>query len=103
MLDILSYEKLASEVGIKFLVTNLPQPLELELVEITERRATHIQEYFSLIFRGARKPVLPQQIYRLENEKFGAGELFLVPVGENQQGVEYEAAFNRLLADKRES
>ena len=99
MLDALNYEELAAMVGAKFAVTDAGAPLELELAEITERRATGRQEYFSLIFRGAPKFVLPQRIYRLEHERFGSGALFLVPVAANEQAAEYEAAFNRLLGD----
>lgn len=99
MLNVLSYEELAAQVGTKFAVTDAPVPLELELGEVTERRATARQEYFSLIFRGAREFVLPQRIYRLNHERLGAGELFLVPVGVTEEAAEYEAAFNRLLGE----
>jgi hypothetical protein len=97
MLDALSYEELAARVGTKFTVTDAPAPLELEFVEITERRATPQQEYFSLIFRGERSFVLPQKIYRLEHAELGASDLFLVPVAANGETADYEAAFNRLL------
>ena len=99
MLDVLSYEELAAQVGTKFAVTDAPVPLELELAEVTERRATSRQEYFSLIFRGTRELILPQGIYQLEHERLGAGALFLVPVGATENATEYEAAFNRLLGD----
>ncbi len=99
MLDTLSYEELAGQLGTKFAVTDAPVPLELEFAEITERRATERQEYFSLIFRGSRDPILPQRIYQLEHEQLGAGALFLVPVSANAETAEYEAAFNRLIGD----
>ena len=101
MLDILSYEELAAEVGTKFLLTDTPAPVELEFIKITERRGNARQEYFSLFFRGAPEFVLPQKIYAMRHEKLGAGELFLVPVERTDQGVEYEAAFNRLINDKQ--
>ena len=99
MLDVLSYEELAAQVGTKFAVTDAPVPLELELAEVTERRATARQEYFSLIFRGTRELILPQRIYQLEHERLGTGELFLVPVGVTEEAAEYEAAFTRLLGE----
>ena len=99
MLDALSYEELAAQVGMKFAVTDAHAPLTLELAEITERRATERQEYFSLIFRGAREFILPQRIYQLEHEQLGASVLFLVPVGATADSAEYEAAFNRLIGD----
>jgi hypothetical protein len=99
MLDTLSYEDFAAQIGTKFAVMDAPVPLELELAVITERQATTRQEYFSLIFRGSRDFVLPQRIYQLEHEQLGAGALFLVPISANADAAEYEAAFNRLIGD----
>lgn len=48
---------------------------------------------FSLIFRGPSAPVLPQAIYRLEQEEMGGVEIFLVPVGPASEGMRYEAIF----------
>jgi hypothetical protein len=55
----------------------------------TARRAP-----FSLIFRGPLDPVLVQRTYRLEHETLGTLEIFLVPIGSNQDGMRYEAVFN---------
>ena len=99
MIDVLSYEELAAQIGTKFALTDAPVPVELELAEVTERRATARQEDFSLIFRGVREFILPQRIYHLKHERLGAGSLFLVPIGATEQYAEYEAAFNRLLGE----
>ncbi len=56
---------------------------------------------FSIVFHGPLAPVMPQGIYRLEQEEFGVTELFLVPIGPNvpeQAGeppsaMRYEAVF----------
>jgi hypothetical protein len=48
---------------------------------------------FSLVFRGPLRPVLPQQIYRLEHAELGALDIFLVPIGPDAQGMRYEAVF----------
>lgn len=48
---------------------------------------------FSVVFGGPLRPVLPQAIYRVENERMGAMEVFLVPVGPRDGGMEYEAVF----------
>ena len=48
---------------------------------------------FSIVFRGPPAPLLPQRIYRLENDELGALEIFLVPVGSNAEATEYEAVF----------
>jgi hypothetical protein len=39
------------------------------------------------------QPVLPQRIYHLEHPEVGGFDLFLVPVGPNAQGMQYEAVF----------
>jgi hypothetical protein len=77
---------------------------DLELVEVTERHVaddkqpwtTTRQERFSLLFRGGRDRPLQQGIYRMQHDQLGELELFLVPVGQDQSRVYYEAVFNRL-------
>ena len=53
-------------------------------------------EPFSVYFLGPRQPVLPQAIYRLENEAMKTLEIFLVPIGPDPKegGMVYEAVFN---------
>lgn len=48
---------------------------------------------FRLQFRGPVEPLLPQAIYALSRggERY---ELFLVPVGRDDDGTQYEAIFN---------
>ncbi|GAB4410278.1 MAG: hypothetical protein Fur0044_03980 [Anaerolineae bacterium] len=71
------------------------EPLETELIEVTElgEAAPGRRRAFSLIFRGPRQIVLPQQIYPLEHKVMGALDLFLVPIGPDQAGMRYEAIF----------
>lgn len=49
---------------------------------------------FSLIFVGKDPRVLPQRIYRLDHEQLGELAVFLVPVGKDAEGVNYQATFN---------
>lgn len=51
---------------------------------------------FSLLFQGPAEPVLPQQIYALEQAHLGTFELFLVPIGPDRASgrMRYEAIFN---------
>jgi hypothetical protein len=46
---------------------------------------------FSIVFRGPRDSVLPQRTYPVEHAAIGAFELFLVPIGPDQEGMWYEA------------
>lgn len=48
---------------------------------------------FSLDFRGPRDPVLAQATYAVRHDELGTLELFLVPVGRDEDGTSYEAAF----------
>jgi hypothetical protein len=63
---------------------------EVELVEVTEiPREAGGRAPFSLVFQGGPNPPLPQQIHRVEHERLGALEIFLVPIAADR----YEAVF----------
>jgi hypothetical protein len=51
---------------------------------------------FSLIFRGPRDRLLPQQIYPIEHPTRGTLGIFLVPLGPqgDSNGLHYQAIFN---------
>ena len=71
--------------------------LDLELVSVTPA-LIHPGEArerapFSVVFRGPTEPVLPQRIYRFESETLGSFELFVVPIGPDDNGMQYEAVF----------
>jgi hypothetical protein len=69
---------------------------ELELVEVVETMLTPTQQQFSIFFRGPLEYLLPQGTYRMEHEKMGAIDIFIVPVGKEQDGFHYEAVFNHV-------
>lgn len=70
--------------------------LDLELFHVArlEEHGGPRKQPFSVLFRGPRNVVLPQAIYRVEHERLGALEIFLVPIGPDGQGMRYEAVFN---------
>ncbi len=51
------------------------------------------QQPFSLLFSGPSQPVFEQQVFHLEHDRVGPADIFLVPVGEADDGIEYEAVF----------
>ena len=57
------------------------------------RRRTGERRGFTLTFRGPREVPLEQSIYPLEHGALGRQEIFLVPVGEDEDGRYYEAVF----------
>ena len=75
-------------------------PVEVELVEATahpsgQETAPAQARSFSLVFAGPLLHFLPQRTYLFEHEKLGAFDLFIVPIGKDQDGFRYEAVFNR--------
>ncbi len=70
--------------------------LELTLIEAEATRFSSQADSssaFSLIFRGALQPILPQQIYKFEHDRLGTLEMFIVPIGPDNQGMRYQAIF----------
>ena len=93
----LTEAEFSKHLNTKFRVAS-EQPIELELAEVKAYlNKAHEQtgmERFSAFFKGPREPFLPQSIYALEHDRMGAFELFLVPVGTDENGFRYEAVFN---------
>lgn len=88
-------------IGTPFCLRIGAKVLELELVQADKLTAypgrggkMPKREPFSLVFRGPREIMLPQQIYALEQETLGRVEIFLVPIGPDDVGQRYEAVFN---------
>ena len=72
--------------------------LALELITVdelgTDAPGGGRQQPFSLIFRGPEEPILPQRIYALEHATMGRLDIFLVPIGPDQDGMRYQAVFS---------
>ncbi len=96
MLDQLTIESFEPHVGTSFWLRNNTQKVELRLTRaarVMESEAARLNRTaFSLYFLG---PVLlPQQIYRLTHDGFPEPlDLFLVPIGKDTAGFNYEAVF----------
>ena len=58
-------------------------------------------ESFSLVFMGPLDRCLPQQMYSFEHDQLGTFDLFIVPIGRDAEGFQYEAIFNRDRARTR--
>lgn len=53
------------------------------------------EEPFSMVFRGPADMAFVQQMFHMENEAIGKiSGLFMVPIGENEDGRYYEAIMN---------
>ena len=100
MLETFTAETFAPHLGTAFriYVAGVPE-LDVELVTVTPHQSPGSPEAqgrrapFSLLFRGPPTPVLPQRIYSLAHAQLGTFDLFLVPIGPDEQGMRYEAVF----------
>jgi hypothetical protein len=77
---------------------------QLELADVTQAAggpSNTFRKPFAVLFHGPMQPVLPQAIYRLEHDKLGVLELFIVPIGPDEPSdpgqrptaMRYEAVF----------
>jgi hypothetical protein len=99
MLDTLTAEMFAGRIGERFrLRANADATMDVELINATVLGSASAadparRKPFSLLFRGPLTPVWQQRIYRVEHDGMGSFDLFLVPVGPKNGGMEYEAIF----------
>lgn len=93
----LTEKEFSKHVNTKFRIAN-EAPLELELTQVKGYLSQQFEqggmERFSAYFDGPGDRLLPQGTYPLDHESMGSFELFLVPIGKNERGYQYEAVFN---------
>lgn len=104
MLERLTIEEFSKHINHKFHIQFESEDggddtgmLEVELVEVSplgeNQKDEDQRQSFSVIFRGPGEPVLPQRIYSLEHKGLGQLDLFLVPLGPENDDMLYEAVF----------
>jgi len=72
----------------------------MELVETGAVRSSGQYEAFSILLRGPSDTPLGQGTYRVEHDTIGAFDLFIVPISQDRDGLNYEACFNRLRSEE---
>jgi hypothetical protein len=93
--EILTKEAFSENLNTRFRIPfQSGDAAELELIEVVETMSTSNQQQFSVFFRGPLEYLLPQGTYHMEHEKMEAIDIFIVPVGKEQNGFHYEAVFN---------
>lgn len=98
MEDGFSLERFSRYLNSKFTVKReSASALELELIEARDVGSTPWLEQFSIVFRGPRDPSLAQATYDVEHDGTGPFQMFIVPIRQDNNGVYYEAIFNRTL------
>lgn len=95
---LLTLELFQPEVGSTF---GLAFPDARFALELREAKAlayrdphVHSRHPFALLFVCPDQRVLQQGTYAIDHERLGMLEIFLVPVGADADGVQYEAIFN---------
>lgn len=96
----LTYDDFAPHVGSDF---TIPRAESSELVrfKLVEAKplehkpnSGNFRDPFQLVFRVAEAEIHPQGIYRLTHPAMGEQDIFLVPAGRGEEGVDYCATFN---------
>jgi len=92
-------EDFAERVGDEFVIDEKGLAgTALTLTEAEPLRATWSKPGqrppFSLIFVGKHPQILEQRLYRFDLAGIGKVDIFLVPVGKDENGVSYQALFN---------
>ncbi len=89
---------IAEYVNTEFEVLDAPSnPLRLTLTGIVEHVKNERQEAFSIFFHGPSTMFMQQGLRHLKNERLGEVSMFLVPVGQDADGFQYEAVFNHMV------
>ena len=73
------------------------ETMPLKLVQYQVPLLNAVQECFSLLFHAPLHAPSAQSLRTLQHETLGELEIFLVPVKKTEEGLFYEAVFNRLL------
>ncbi|HKX28050.1 MAG TPA: hypothetical protein VJ302_10180 [Blastocatellia bacterium] len=96
MLDILHYKDFAPHVNTNFRIQINPgRTLEIELIKVEDRSCSPRQELFILTFRAPSNTPPLQQLFQMSHHSLGTGIMFLVPISRDEDGLIYEAVFNR--------
>jgi hypothetical protein len=95
----LVFEDFADKVGEGFAISEEGLPRITLILREAEplnpaMALPNVRPPFALFFVASDPRVLPQALYRMEHEAFGALSIFLVPVGKDSSGVTYQAIFN---------
>jgi hypothetical protein len=99
MLESLTAEMFAGRIGERFrLRADADTAMQVELIDAKVLGSSAAadpsrRKPFAILFRGPLTPVWPQRIYRVEHDGMGSFDLFLVPVGPRNGGMEYQAIF----------
>jgi hypothetical protein len=98
MLENLTRDDFAACIGSSFrLCPDQADGFDLLVEQVSELKTVEGQESFSVYFRGPGDRLVRQATYPMEHERLGRLEIFIVPISRDNEGIRYEALFNRLV------
>ena len=97
MFDKMNYEDFCDILNTEFQIADTEEQVFLKFFEISENQQTSQTNCFSILLKSHPEYFLEQRIYKIKHEKFGEGELFIVPIRRDEDGIVYESVFNRYL------
>jgi hypothetical protein len=98
MIEKLERVTFAEHLNSRFRVTDgADVTFDLELIEVTELNSNSVQEVFALLFRGPVDAPRAQNSFTLQHKTIGTFVIFLTPVKADDDGLYFEAIFNRLV------
>ena len=90
-----SQENFSAHLNSEFqIATELGDSVELKLIEVREIQSD--SKAFYMLFLGPYENFLHQHTYKFQHKALGAFELFIVPVGQRDDGYIYQAIFDPL-------
>jgi hypothetical protein len=96
MIESPTLETFAPRIGERFRISSDEgDTIDATLIEATPQAtsARGGRQPFSLVFLGPSSPVWPQRIYQVAHEALDPQDLFLVPIGPRDGGMQYQAVF----------
>ena len=97
-----TYDAFAKNLQTHFQIEHVgADRIDVELVEVSLLPTPASHEAFSIVFRGPAGSFIAQGTYGFRHDAFGAFELFIVPIRQDQHGLYYEAVFNRLRDEEQ--
>ena len=93
----LNRDEFAKVLGTSFVLNaGDDRTLDMKLTEVTPVRDRPHQVSFSILFKLPADEWVEQGLYYLKHKSFGEFQLFLVPIGQDPDGIVLEAVINRL-------
>lgn len=94
----LTHEEFSKHLNTTFRIRlNEERTLDAKLIEVSELLVSPRQERFSIVFLCSNEVLIAQGTAPFEHDEMGAFNLFIVPIGRDDEGTQYEAVFNRVV------